>query len=319
MKYLLLLSILFAGMKGMGQKPSTAPLKFTKGDYPIERDSGIFIDVKNITPIWSISLPERKTDTIPTIMLVCDTSFHELVGFNYEKVERLDTWVYWQFGYYVERAMTAQELGTTGAVYIPIRAYLDENKKPLPKNIYVWMANRIETPTSKLSGFSMGDYPWSDTSMHINFKAGTSQEYGIITGYDPQISDSLRSKYPSSGIAIFGVDTTQVGDTIIHADLSFEANPGLAPDYWKYLKHHKSHCFDKDFNFGILDSTITGGKAPMGYGTRKLDCGVPKCCESVVFTRDLCPKCIRAVRRYRRKHYPKPFNRLPTKKQLKNL
>jgi len=69
-----------------------------------------------------------KQDTIPVIMLVCDTA---------SKVMLYNKWVaQWQFGYEVRFYNTFGQ-----AVYFE---YLDEKKKWVGKNIVVWISKEIK-------------------------------------------------------------------------------------------------------------------------------------------------------------------------------
>jgi hypothetical protein len=91
-----------------------------------------------------------KLDTVPVIMLVCDTAkvwVSRLIktdlgngafcttGQSKSSLEH-NTDINWQFGYSVRSASEYSTLGKT--------EYLDKNKKPLPKNIVVWMSKEIK-------------------------------------------------------------------------------------------------------------------------------------------------------------------------------
>ena len=68
-----------------------------------------------------------KNDTVKVVMLVCDTA-----GVRFNNNDYIDHFVYWQFGYQV-----------LNNDYWELAGYLDENKKPLSKNIIVWQAKNI--------------------------------------------------------------------------------------------------------------------------------------------------------------------------------
>ncbi len=73
----------------------------------------------------SITITARQIDTVRVIMLVCDTSNQFYSIHSDTIVGTLTGWVSWQFGYDVRE--------NNEHLY-----YLDENKKPLNKNIVVW-------------------------------------------------------------------------------------------------------------------------------------------------------------------------------------
>lgn len=103
-------------------------------------------------------------DTIPVIMLVCDTSF---VTFSssldvHESKDSIKTLyhidnrvphVWWQFGYEVSESKwydqiiedRGESILVTPAGYKEgLISYLDKDKKPLPKSIIVWMVKEIK-------------------------------------------------------------------------------------------------------------------------------------------------------------------------------
>lgn len=71
------------------------------------------------------------TDTVKCIMLVCDTSLQHYNNFDCMNCIRsgYNPLVTWQIGYSYH----------TDLIHI---GYLDENKKPLSKNIIVWMSKK---------------------------------------------------------------------------------------------------------------------------------------------------------------------------------
>lgn len=137
MKHLLIILLLFIGVKGMGQ--------FTDKNI----DFRILTTPVNNKPIH---------DTIRVIMLVCDTAYYKgmigTVSSGDNEVARIigrNIYTWWEFGYevrmcHIEQVMTPNEDGVmwdSMEVFCNTDHYLDYNKKPLSKNIYVWMANTL--------------------------------------------------------------------------------------------------------------------------------------------------------------------------------
>lgn len=101
------------------------------------------------TAIYGVYYGAMKQDTIPVMMLVCDTTY--VYGFSttyssrtpllyhgsksYEIENRL-SYVWWQFGYYTNSF-------TRMAAMLPPE-YLDQNKNPLPKSIVVFLTKEIK-------------------------------------------------------------------------------------------------------------------------------------------------------------------------------
>lgn len=93
-----------------------------------------------------IDLP-NKLDTIPVIMLVCDTAKQNLkmldsegrpFNFNDRNIS-----VEWQFGYSVNIKKTTRGMPPF-MEYWEHLYYLDENKNPLSKSIIVWQSLEIK-------------------------------------------------------------------------------------------------------------------------------------------------------------------------------
>lgn len=91
----------------------------------------------------------QKVDSIRVIMLVCDTAKidKEYFGQWYHPL------VWWQFGYEVWENVfvEAGQRSDGGSILIwddhfdkIFRGRLDQNKKPLPKSIVVWMTKEIK-------------------------------------------------------------------------------------------------------------------------------------------------------------------------------
>ena len=94
-----------------------------------------------------------RQDTIRVLMLVCDTMGwpHTSIGSVIPSAQAYNEGrvVWWQYGYEVP---VLYERGGMGQLWVdkdgyvialkPI--YLDQNKKPLPKNIIVWMIKEIK-------------------------------------------------------------------------------------------------------------------------------------------------------------------------------
>lgn len=110
-----------------------------------------FIQVKNV----SYCFDQRQKDTIPTLLLVCDTSKKGngkwvMIG---EDADRYNHTLYWVKGYsirekhdntegiidpYIMQGFKYQEY------YEPIGEYLDSEKKKLKPSIIVWMTKYIK-------------------------------------------------------------------------------------------------------------------------------------------------------------------------------
>jgi hypothetical protein len=145
MKYkILLLLLFFMSCKAHGQNKArtlTTSRTLTKQDY------GIFGTVTSSTTVTL-----ARNDTVSAIMLCADTSLKTyIIPSHYEfhvdsslgnvngtyagwdvftpeyEEQRYETGLYWQRGYSVS--------SLAGYMY-----YLDDNKKPIPKNIMVWMS-----------------------------------------------------------------------------------------------------------------------------------------------------------------------------------
>jgi len=110
--------------------------------------------------IWGGSLVAHDlriidADTIPIMMLVCDTldyfrafwirdsigaeknRLHPVWNSDRYKIPEKKTGVWWQYGYKIASGATIWD--NDGEII----GYLDKNKKPLPKNIVVWMSKEI--------------------------------------------------------------------------------------------------------------------------------------------------------------------------------
>jgi hypothetical protein len=98
-----------------------------------------------------------RQDTVDVIMLVCDTSFK--VGDVGVKLEAFDDgdrkliynipnripYLWWQFGYEVRGGCGHDLLNgmIVGCIHLVEISHLDQNKKPLQKNIVVWVTQEI--------------------------------------------------------------------------------------------------------------------------------------------------------------------------------
>ena len=105
--------------------------------------SNVYLDT-SYHPSFRLATRPQVNDTVKCIMLVCDTSvryskFASEVAFTlppkilrYDSIPMsVDNSVEWMLGYFyhIDRWHVS---------------YLDENKKPLPKNIIVWMSKNTE-------------------------------------------------------------------------------------------------------------------------------------------------------------------------------
>ena len=81
----------------------------------------------------------NQYDTIPCIMLVCDTSLQTYLRQTYylttEMYKDLDYSVIWQFGYSVQVRSTS---------FLTDGKYLDKNKIALSNNKIVWISKRVK-------------------------------------------------------------------------------------------------------------------------------------------------------------------------------
>lgn len=127
MKHLLtLVSIVFC-LNVNGQKDTTTWRQFE----PAKKLSDSTY-TGDITFEWVRPKPEY--DTVKVILLFCDTSIR-ITGNDYGLFPNP---VGWRFGYEVRPK--GWTLSMTYGWEVVANEYLDEKKKPLPKNIVVWMA-----------------------------------------------------------------------------------------------------------------------------------------------------------------------------------
>lgn len=116
----------------------------------------ILRDATNGQDIYMLIKPPTRQDTIPVIMLVGDTLDRKDYGFSFlefnkdgKLVEKIgdsvvfkDYSVWWQFGYEVSPIIDENSWEYWLINYKT--EYLDQNKKPLPKSIIVWMTKEIK-------------------------------------------------------------------------------------------------------------------------------------------------------------------------------
>ena len=90
------------------------------------------IESNENVPLYRIP---QKEDTVKCVMLVCDIGLKEYrantIDMTYKTYKDFDYSVKWQIGYVYH----------TDGFHVE---YLDENKKPLSKNIIVWMSKNTE-------------------------------------------------------------------------------------------------------------------------------------------------------------------------------
>jgi len=126
--------------------------------------SQVDVREKYILVKWSPDLDyydtiELSYDTIPIVMLICDTFSVKPFGnrlyesSTHEYTAMAFPVVYWQFGYEVKRLMPNGLNFLTMPSNEPIIEngawqhilYLDRDKKPLSKNIIVWQSIELKT------------------------------------------------------------------------------------------------------------------------------------------------------------------------------
>lgn len=158
-KYLFLILLVVISVGGFGQKKDSV-FEILRIERSVSTPAtgigntlwatpGNRLDSFTITP---------KQDTIKVLMLVCDTSriisdFYKSVGGDYF----YQNMVTWQFGYEVYEIDWGQipcsdvELGTAaistlclGWKRIKFISNLDQNKKPLPRSLVVWLSKEIK-------------------------------------------------------------------------------------------------------------------------------------------------------------------------------
>ena len=87
----------------------------------------------------SLYVIRYEYDTIPCVMLVCDTSLQTYTRatpyMTYIDYKDLDYSVRWQFGYFVQVRST---------FFLKQGEYLDENKIALSKNKIVWISKQLK-------------------------------------------------------------------------------------------------------------------------------------------------------------------------------
>lgn len=114
--------------------------------YPYFRSTSTSITIVASTIIY---------DTIPVIMLVCDTSYNPLSTMTVYVDTQLGipgymegryNYVWWQFGYGVRKILAWNKYYRADDFYkgCTVVAYLDDKRKPLPPSIIVWMSREIE-------------------------------------------------------------------------------------------------------------------------------------------------------------------------------
>lgn len=103
------------------------------------------------------------TDTVPVIILVCDTAYEKSIDtqiifrdfnktskYEYSASHRImDVW--WMFGYEVRKVHSGTDGMIDPGFYLGIKfedwyfhiEYLDEKKRPLPKSAVVWLSKEI--------------------------------------------------------------------------------------------------------------------------------------------------------------------------------
>jgi hypothetical protein len=146
MKNTLLLLILFP-VVCFCQKDTTKNKKDTSGYYILGDTHYTSHGISTIFGGFGNEEYKPKQDTIPVIMLVCDTIGypHISIGFLIPRDQAYNEGrtVWWQFGYKVYEPYTTQ-LTFSPFDKVPNSIYLDTNKKSLPKSIVVWISKEIK-------------------------------------------------------------------------------------------------------------------------------------------------------------------------------
>lgn len=106
-----------------------------KKDLSMTSNSGYPLTISSGDGWLTIGGLAPKTDTIPVLILLSDTTEQGLFRSNRDAYSGIKTngFAMWMFGYEV----TSYE---ENIVSLPKYSYLDQNRKPLPKSIVVWMS-----------------------------------------------------------------------------------------------------------------------------------------------------------------------------------
>lgn len=146
-KALIITAIICTSFIGKGQN-----------EYYLSDSSGITLATPSDIQIGTSEIKQLGYDTIPVVMLVCDTGLKKSSGaFSVSyynngdietiyKVEDRIGFIWWQFGYSVREKYCCINGNTSNLAYykaVPYFEhlyYLDDKKQPLSKNIIVWMA-----------------------------------------------------------------------------------------------------------------------------------------------------------------------------------
>ena len=140
MKYLFVFLLVVISIGGFGQRDISRLLANSK-------DTICFDNVCCFDDSCWVVNSSTRTDTIHCLMLVCDT-----IGYPHTSVGSLlpssQAWnegrmVWWQYGYEVIQYSQASVFDG-GYQIRHVVAYLDQNKKPLPKSLAVWMSKEIK-------------------------------------------------------------------------------------------------------------------------------------------------------------------------------
>lgn len=154
MKTLTLIIAVVIGLNCWGQKKDSVPSFISSTSLSELSDSARML----LLSTWATNMNTGrseftitpKRDTIPVIMLVCDTTWdtNEYVEIYDSSTHKIidKYWIFhasgniwWQFGYEV-REWNSTAIGIL--YHEPL--YFDQNKKPLSKNLVVWMTKEIK-------------------------------------------------------------------------------------------------------------------------------------------------------------------------------
>lgn len=136
--------------------PANDIIKYTTpvSEKPISRPGNVVFEMKEDQPLQSVVDP--KKDTFAVVMLVCDTTFYHvgeqttgIMNTGYQ-VNGIEQNIFWIKGFVV-RELHNEADGTIDWYFnhqappqdywVPTGVYLDDQKRPLAKSIYIWQTS----------------------------------------------------------------------------------------------------------------------------------------------------------------------------------
>jgi hypothetical protein len=155
-KILITLTVLFVSEISFGQIKLDSIFRFKQDTISFKVDtsvSGVSTDSLMVDHLFNWQKQPQKTDTVPIIMLVCDTSRKEYETIPQRGIIKsyfdVNNSVHWSFGYEVRSGAygCCDPLDNMVAKYYWFYThleYLDENKKPLSPSIIVWLSKNLK-------------------------------------------------------------------------------------------------------------------------------------------------------------------------------